>query len=104
VTLAVTVPGRSGAILLVNSITRRRDTVSAITATTADPAAHIPTIQDREVADQADRGQERRRTWVWTLVEALAYAGAAFDPAAALAARRLAVIRDEELRRPTGIS
>ena len=79
--------------------------MSAITATTtADSPAHIPTIQDREVTDQADRVHEPRRTWVWTLVEALAYAGAAFDPAAALAARRLALVRDEELRRPTGIS
>ena len=78
--------------------------MSAITAITAESAARTPTIQDREVADQADRGHEPRRTWVWTLVEALAYAGAAFDPAAALAARRLARIRDQELRRPTGIS
>jgi hypothetical protein len=66
--------------------------------------ARIPTVQDREVADQADRGHQPRWTWIWKLVAALAYAGAAFDPAAALAARRLAVIRDEELRRPTGIS
>jgi hypothetical protein len=78
--------------------------VSAITAVTADSPARTPTIQDREAADQADRGHEPRRTWVWTLVEALAYAGAAFDPAAALAAQRLARIRDQELRRPTGIS
>jgi hypothetical protein len=76
--------------------------VSAITIT-ADSPARTPTIHDREVADQADRGHEPRRTWVWTLVEALAYAGAAFDPAAALAAQRLARIRDQELRRPTGI-
>ena len=75
-----------------------------MSAITADSPAHTPTIQDREVADQADRGHERRRTWFWTLVEALAYAGAAFDPAAALAARRLALVRDEELRRPAGIS
>ncbi len=61
--------------------------------------ARIPTIQDREVADQADRGLRPKRTWIWTLVESLAYAGAAFDPAAALAARRLARIRDEELHR-----
>jgi hypothetical protein len=74
--------------------------VSAITAITADSPARTPTIQDREVADQADRGHEPRRAWIWTLVEALAYAGAAFDPAAALAARRLARIRDEELPRP----
>ena len=75
-----------------------------MSAITANSPAHTPTIQDREVADQADRGHEPRRTWVWTLVEALAYAGAAFDPAAALAAQRLARIRDQELRRPTGIS
>jgi hypothetical protein len=75
-----------------------------VSAITANPPAHTPTIQDRAVADQADRGHEPRRTWVWTLVEALAYAGAAFDPAAALAARRLARVRDEELRRPAGIS
>jgi hypothetical protein len=70
--------------------------MSAIT--TASPA-RIPTIQDREVADQADRGLRPKRTWIWTLVESLAYAGAAFDPAAALAARRLARIHDEELHR-----
>ena len=68
-----------------------------MSAITADSPAHTPTIQDREVADQADRGHEPRRTWLWTLVEALAYAGAAFDPAAALAAQRLARIRDQEL-------
>ena len=32
-------------------------------------------------------------------MEALAYAGASFDPTAALAARRFARVRDEELRR-----
>jgi hypothetical protein len=73
-----------------------------VSAITTDPSARIPTIQDRVVADQADRGHEPRRTWIWTLVEALAYAGAAFDPAAALAARRLARVRDEELHR-TGV-
>ena len=52
-----------------------------MSAITTDSPARIPTIQDREVADQADRGHEPRRTWIWTLVEALAYAGAAFDPA-----------------------
>jgi hypothetical protein len=62
--------------------------------------ARIPTVQDREAAGQADRGLQPRWTRIWTLVESLAYAGAAFDPAAALAARRLARIRDEELHRP----
>jgi hypothetical protein len=73
-----------------------------MTAITTGSPARIPTIQDREVADQADRGLQPKRRWIWTLVESLAYAGAAFDPAAALAARRLARIRDEELHR-TGV-
>ena len=73
-----------------------------MSAITADSPARIPTVQDREVVDQADRGLQPRRTWVWTLVESLAYAGAALDPAAALAARRLARVRDEELHR-TGV-
>ena len=67
-----------------------------MSAITTDSPARIPTVQDREVAGQADH--QPRRTWVWTLVEALAYAGAPVDPTAALAARRFARIRDEELR------
>ena len=59
-------------------------------------------IADRDpaVRDHADRirGPERR-SWVWALVDALAYAGAALDPAASLAATRLARIRDQELDR-----
>ena len=74
-----------------------------MSAITIGSPARIPTIQDHEVADQADRGLRPKRTWIWTQVESLAYAGAAFDPAAALAARRLARIRDEELHR-TGVS
>jgi hypothetical protein len=56
-------------------------------------------ITDAVPADQVVRGHQPERSWVRTLVEALAYAGASFDPAAALAARRLAGIRDQELRR-----
>ncbi|HET7517374.1 MAG TPA: hypothetical protein VFN05_06720 [Actinomycetes bacterium] len=53
--------------------------------------------------DHTDRdGGPERRSWVWALVEALAYAGAAVDPAAALAATRLARIRDQELGRGQG--
>jgi hypothetical protein len=63
--------------------------------TVANPPTVAPTIQDRDATDHLDR--DRQSSWFWTLVEALAYAGAAFDPAAALAARRLARIRDEEL-------
>ena len=73
--------------------------MSQLTAIQPTPA---PAVQDRQAADdlvdRVDRQGETGRSWVWTLMEALAYAGAAFDPAAALAARRWARIRDEELR------
>jgi hypothetical protein len=75
-----------------------------MSAITADSPARITSVQDRGVADHADRGHGPKRTWIWNLVEALAYAGAAFDPAAALAARRLARIRDQELHHRTGVS
>jgi hypothetical protein len=53
----------------------------------------------RDTADLADRGHQPKRSRRWNLVEALAYAGASVDPTAALAARRFARIRDEELGR-----
>ena len=68
-----------------------------MSAVIAGPRARTTHFQDRDPADHADLGRETGRSWLWTLVEALAYAGAAFDPAAALAAQRLARIRDEEL-------
>ena len=69
--------------------------MSQLTAITPTDA---PAIQDRTAADDLDRDPWAGRSWIWTLVEALANAGAAFDPAAALAARRWARIRDEQLR------
>jgi hypothetical protein len=56
-----------------------------------------PAVRDRRAADQLDRDCGAGPSWVWVLLKALANAGAAFDPAAALAARRWARIRDEEL-------
>ncbi|HEV3497545.1 MAG TPA: hypothetical protein VHA34_14455 [Actinomycetes bacterium] len=59
-------------------------------------------VADRHIADRHDAELDQRpskRSWVWALVEALAYAGAAVDPAAALAATRLARLRDQELGR-----
>jgi hypothetical protein len=52
---------------------------------------HSPAILDHDAAPSDQ--DPRPETWIWSLVESLAYAGAAFDPAAALAARRLARIR-----------
>jgi hypothetical protein len=57
------------------------------------------TTIDRPIADRDHADRIRgpgRRSWGWALVEALAYAGAALDPAASLAATRLARIRDQE--------
>jgi hypothetical protein len=58
-----------------------------------------PAVRDAAGPADLDRARETGRTWLWTLVEALAYAGASFDPTAALAAQRFARVRDEELRR-----
>ena len=64
--------------------------------TTANPTTLAPAILDHDAPGTT--GDRRRSRWFWALVESLAYAGAAFDPAAALAAQRLARIRDQELR------
>jgi hypothetical protein len=64
-------------------------------ATASSPA---PAVQ---VHDLNAPAAPARRPWssrIWVLVEALAYAGASIDPASALAARRFARLRDEELR------
>jgi hypothetical protein len=66
-------------------------TIIASSPTTA------PAFGDCAGADHPDRASEPKPSWRWALVESLAYAGAAFDPAAALAAQRLAAIRDQEL-------
>jgi hypothetical protein len=70
-----------------------------MTVVTTGSPARILTVPDLAPVDLVDRDREPERSWVWTLVEALAYAGASLDPSAALAARRLAGIRDQELRR-----
>ena len=57
-----------------------------------------PTTTPRTGDHPHHPGPEAKRPWTWALLESLAYAGAAFDPAAALAARRLARIRDQELQ------
>ena len=66
---------------------------------TAISTSDTPAVQDGPAADHLnpDRGQGAGRSRIWALVEALANAGAAFDPAPALAARRWARLRDEEL-------
>jgi hypothetical protein len=70
-----------------------------MTTVTVSSPTSAPAFGDRDAATHPDpdRRPEPRRAWIWTLVASLAYAGAAFDPAAALAAQRLARIRDQEL-------
>lgn len=70
-----------------------------MTTIIASPPTSTPRIGTRNLAGHLDDDRpEAKRTWFWALVESLAYAGAAFDPATALAARRLARVRDQELR------
>ena len=61
-----------------------------------------PVVLDRTATDHAspadaDR-QARRRARLWTVVEALAYAGAFVDPSGILAVQRLRQAQEEEER------
>jgi hypothetical protein len=58
-----------------------------------------PAFQDRTGTDQTDPTPEPRRSRLWTLIEALAYAGAFIDPSGILAVQRLRQAREEEERR-----
>jgi len=53
---------------------------------------------DADRVGQAERGREARRSRVWTLIEALAYAGALVDPSGILAVERLRRAEAEEER------
>ena len=75
--------------------------MSQLLATTA---TRPPVFRDREgtdhtdQADRADRVREARRSRRWTMIEALAYAGAFIDPSGILAVQRLRQAREEEQR------
>ncbi|MDF2740750.1 MAG: hypothetical protein K0S88_2118 [Actinomycetia bacterium] len=66
-----------------------------ITATATRP----PALRGRDETDQVDRRAERRRGRLWTLIEALAYAGAYIDPSGILAVERLRRAQEEEEER-----
>jgi hypothetical protein len=88
-------PERSGATLACEH-KHKEATMSQLTAISSIPA---PAVEDRQAADDLGRhGWADDHPWIWVLLEAFANAGAAFDPAAALAARRWAGNRDESLR------
>jgi hypothetical protein len=71
------------------------DTMSQLVATTSTRA---PALPGRDDTDQADRKREARRTRLWALIEALAYAGAYIDPSGIMAVQRLRQAKEEEER------
>jgi hypothetical protein len=68
----------------------------ASTATRA-PAFRDQAGTDHADASRADLGRERPSR-LWTLIEALAYAGAFIDPSGILAVQRLRQAQEEEER------
>ena len=68
-----------------------------MTTLTAISPAVTPVTQDNET-DHTPRARDAKPSRISLLLEALAYAGAAINPASALAAQRFARIRDQEQR------
>ena len=66
------------------------------TTVTRAPASRDRADADR--VDQVERDREARRSRVWTLIEALAYAGAFVDPSGIMAVERLRRAEAEEER------
>ena len=66
------------------------------TLTANSPAATLATRNNQ--TDYTARDRSGKPSRISLLLEALAYAGASIDPAAALAAQRFARIRDQERR------
>jgi hypothetical protein len=60
-----------------------------------------PALRDRDLTDAAERADlgRERPSRLWTLIEALAYAGAFIDPSGVLAVQRLRWAQEEEKRR-----
>jgi hypothetical protein len=61
----------------------------------AATATRPPVFRDRDDIDQIDHRAERRRARLWTVIEALAYAGAYVDPSGILAVERLRRAQEE---------
>jgi hypothetical protein len=64
----------------------------------AATATRPPAFRDRDDTDQTDHRAERRRARLWTVIEALAYAGAYVDPSGILVVERLRRAQEEERR------
>ena len=57
-----------------------------------------PAFRDHDAIDHTSQAGERARSRIWTLIEALAYAGAYIDPSGVLAVQRLRQAKEEEER------
>jgi hypothetical protein len=62
----------------------------------AATATRPPALRDRDHTDHTARISEARRARLWTMIEALAYAGAFIDPSGILAVQRLRQAQEEE--------
>jgi hypothetical protein len=64
----------------------------------ASTATRPPAFRDRERDDThpTDRDRPPSPTWLWTVIEALAYAGAVIDPTGILAVERMRRAREEQ--------
>ncbi|HYN18386.1 MAG TPA: hypothetical protein VEY96_09910 [Actinomycetes bacterium] len=63
---------------------------------TASSATQAPAFRDRDDADHIDRAREPGHSKLWTLIEALAYAGAMIDPSGIMAVERLRRAQEAE--------
>ena len=67
-------------------------------APTRPPAFRDHDTIDHDTIDHTSQDRERAHSRIWTLIEALAYAGAYIDPSGVLAVQRLRQAREEEER------
>jgi hypothetical protein len=72
--------------------------LTATATATRPPAFGDRTATDHTPTDRTDPAAERRRARLWTVIEALAYAGAMIDPSGILAVQRLRQAEEEERR------
>jgi hypothetical protein len=76
----------------------RGDTMSHLTASAPTRTRAFRDRQDTDHDANADHGGERARSRIWTVIEALAYAGAYVDPSGILAVERLRQAKEAEKR------
>jgi hypothetical protein len=67
-------------------------------APTRPPAFRDHDTIDHDTTDHIAQDDKRARSRIWTLIEALAYAGAYIDPSGVLAVQRLRQAKEEEER------